>query len=342
MKLIEINKENKKKLDKYLKDKKASLLQSYDWGEFQEKLGRKVWSFAILNDDEIIASALITKHNLPLGKSYLYCNRGVVTNFQLEENKKFWKLFLDEVQEIARGENSIFFRMDPEWESEKSKKLSKDLGFLKSKKEINPKNTLILDISKSEEEILKQMHSKTRYNIRLSDRRGVKIRISDGNSNDFEGFWKLMEETAQRDGFRSHPKDYYRKQIEFFSKNDLIKLFVAELEGKIIAATIVSFYSLNAVYLHGASSYEHRKYMAPHLIQWEAIKEAKRRGCKYYDFWGIEGSDQGSKIKDQNWKGITRFKKGFAKEFGIEKNYIGAYDFTLHKIWYQIYNLIKK
>ena len=347
--IAEIDLENKQNLEKFLIKNKASLLQSFDWGEFQENLERKKWHFIILDENNIIASALVAKYSLPLGKSYLYCNRGVVTNFQfpisnfqLKETKEFWKLFLDRIKEIARKENSIFFRMDPEWESGEDKKLLEGLGFIKSKKEINPQNTLILNISRSEEEILAQMHSKTRYNIRLAARKGVKIRISGGNDEDFEAFWKLMEETTERDGFSSHPKEYYKKQLEFFNKKNIVKLLIAEFNGRVVSAVMVSFYGENAVYLHGASSYEYRKYMAPHLIQWEAIMEARRRGCSYYDFWGIEGENPESRIKNQDWGGITRFKKGFAREFGVEKNYIGAWDLPLQKIWYRIYNLMKR
>ena len=283
-------------------------------------------------------------------ESYLYCNRGpVVQNTNYELRTQVLKLLIEKVEKIAKEEKSIFLRIDPEWDDkEENKKLLNNLGFMKSKKEINPKNTLILNISKSEEEILAQMHSKTRYNIRLSERKGVQVKISNfqfpiSNKNkDFNKFWELMEETTIRDGFSSHPKEYYRKQLDYFGKKNLIKLFVAKFEEKIISAIVVSFYGENSVYLHGTSSYEYRKYMAPHLIQWEAIKEAKRQGCSYYDFWGIEGSDSESKIKGQDWRGITRFKEGFAKEFGVKKNYIGAWDYPIKKTWYKIYNLIRK
>lgn len=331
MEIIEINQKNKNRLEEFLISNRASLLQSFNWGEFQEELGRKTWQLAVLEGNKIIASSLVIKYDLPLSRSYLYCSRGPVL---LEENQEVFRIILEKIKEIAEKENSIFFRMDPEWEN---RKLLGNLGFKKNKKEIQPRDTLILDISKTEEEILAQMHSKTRYNIRLSGRKGIKIRISDGNEKDFEAFWKLLEETTSRDKFKSHPKEYYKKQLEFFSKKNLIKLFVAEYDGRVVSAIIVSFYGLNAVYLHGVSSYEYRKYMAPHLVQWEAIKEAKKQGCMFYDFWGIQGKNQG-----QDWEGITRFKEGFAKKFGKKLSYIGAWDLPLKKSWYGIYNFIKK
>ena len=360
MRIVEINQDNKQEFEEFLKSRKASLLQSFNWGRFQEALEKKTWQLVFFEENKIIASASVIKYSLPLDKSYLYCNRGpVIQAISYELQARVLKLLVEKIEEIAERENSIFFRIDPEWENkDENKKLLNNLGFKKSKKEVNPRNTLILNVSKSEEEILAQMHSKTRYNIRLSERKGVRVRISNFSSRggsalggqfpisnknkDFEAFWKLMEETTRRDGFKSHPKEYYKKQLDFLGKDDLIKLFVAELNGKIISAIIVSFYGENSVYLHGASSYEHRKYMAPHLIQWEAIKEAKRRECSYYDFWGIEGENLEPKIKNQDWGGITRFKEGFAREFGVRKNYIGTWDYPIKKMWYGIYNLVRK
>jgi lipid II:glycine glycyltransferase (peptidoglycan interpeptide bridge formation enzyme) len=268
LKIIEVNQEENKKLEEFLILKKAALFQFYNWGKFQESLGRKIWQLIFLTNENIIASALIIKYELPLGKSYLYCNRGPILSAVTNELRiQILKLLIEKISEIAQKENSIFFRLDPEWDNKvENTKLFSNLNFKKSKKETNPKNTLILNISKSEEEILTQMHSKTRYNIRLSEKKGVTVRISNKKNDDFEAFWQLMEETAKRDGFRSHVKDYYKKQLNFFDEKGLIKLLVAEYEGIIISAIIVSFCGKQATYLHGASSYEHRKYMAPHLI----------------------------------------------------------------------------
>lgn len=107
-------------------------------------------------------------------------------------------------------------------------------------------------------------------------------------------------------------------------------LFIAEYQGKTIAANLVNFFGPTATYTHGGWDWEYRSLMAPHLLQWEQIKEAKNRGCKAYDFWGID------KI---NWPGITRFKKGFG---GKEVNYIGTFDLILKQAWYSAYILVKK
>ncbi|OGZ34810.1 MAG: hypothetical protein A2V60_00660 [Candidatus Portnoybacteria bacterium RIFCSPHIGHO2_01_FULL_39_19] len=277
-----------------------SFLQSNTWLEFQKSLGRKAWQV-----NEISA----IKHNLPFGKSYLYSPRC--------ESKFLSKTFLNKVREIAKQENSIFFKAEPQDNINLEK-----LGFRKSHN-IQPTKTIILDITKPEQELLNQMHHKTRYNIGLAEKKGIKIKK---DKKLFGEFWRLMEETTKRDKFRPHLKEYYQKMLEI----PRVELFLAELNGKIIAANVVVFYEKTAIYLHGASDYEHRNLMAPFLLQWEQIKEAKKRGCTEYDFWGID---------EQKWPGVTRFKRGFSSK---EVIYPGAYDLVFQSIWYSIYKIARK
>ncbi|MFZ5559901.1 MAG: lipid II:glycine glycyltransferase FemX [Patescibacteria group bacterium] len=286
-----------------------SFLQSDRWLNFQKSLSRKVWQIDKIG---------IIKHNLPFGKSYLYSPRA--------NPSKNFNEFLAKIKEIAKQENAIFFKIEPEEEFD-----FKGYGFVKSHN-IQPIKTLILDISKSEQELLNQMHYKTRYNIKLAEKR-VKSQISNLKSQNFEDFWKLMQETVKRDGFKSHPKKYYRKMLEIPG----VELFVALIPTssgramtKVIAANIVVFFEKQATYLHGASDYEHRNLMAPHLLQWKQIQEAKKRGCVEYDFWGID---------EKKWPGVTRFKRGFG---GKEVNYPGAYDLVFQPIWYKIYKIARK
>jgi lipid II:glycine glycyltransferase (peptidoglycan interpeptide bridge formation enzyme) len=280
-----------------------SFLQSPDWLGFQKFLGRKVWNVDGIN---------IIEHNLPFGKSYFYSPR-CGGNFLSEQ-------FLNKVKEIAKQGNVIFLKV----ESQEKIDL-KDSRFKKSNN-IQPTKTIILDITKSEQELLNQMHYKTRYNIQLARKRGVEIRNPKSEIRNFEEFWRLMQETTRRDGFRPHPKEYYRKMLEIPG----IELFVAEFQNKIIAANIVVFWEKTVIYLHGASDYEHRNLMAPHLLQWEQIQEAKKHGCLEYDFWGID---------ENKWPGVTRFKKGFG---GKEIEYPGAYDLVFQPTWYSIYKIARK
>ena len=288
-----------------------SFLQSSEWLEFQKSLGRKVWQVETIN---------VIKYNLPIKKSYLYAPR-CGGNFLSEQ-------FLNKIKEIARQENSIFLKIEPQEKTDLN-----DSRFKKSHN-IQPKKTTILDITKSEQELLSQMHYKTRYNIKLAEKR-VKAQISPASPSEagrakskfqtIEEFLKLIEKTSKRDKFRSHPGDYYRKMMEIPG----VELFIAEYQNKVIAVNIVVFYEKIAIYLHGASDYEHRNLMAPHLLQWEQIKEAKKRGCEEYDFWGID---------EKKWPGVTRFKRGFSSK---EIIYPGAYDLVFQSIWYSIYKIAR-
>lgn len=281
-----------------------SFLQSNKWLDFQKSLGRKIWQ---------VENTGIIKYNLPFKKSYLYSPRC--------EGKFFSEAFLKKIKEITKQESSVFFKAETQDNID-----LKQLGFVKGSN-IQPQKTLILDITKSEQELLEKMHHKTRYNIGLAEKRGVSARGGSAlGGKFFEEFWKLIEQTTERDGFHAHPKEYYRKLLEIPG----VELFIAEHDGRIIAANIIVFYNKTAIYLHGASDYERRNLMAAPLLQWEQIKEAKKRGCTEYDFWGID------EIK---WPGVTRFKKGFG---GLEVEYPGAYDLIFQPLWYKIYKIARK
>ncbi|MBU1178518.1 peptidoglycan bridge formation glycyltransferase FemA/FemB family protein [Patescibacteria group bacterium] len=311
----------------------AHLLQSWQWGQFQEQCGRPVWRLAVGDNAKILAVTQVIKYELPLGKSYLYCPRGpVVGDSQITSPRSLF----EKIKKIAKQEKAIFLRVDPEVE-EKSElaKFLREMDFNMAEKQVQPKDTLFLDLTKSEEDLLADMHHKARYNIRLAGRKGVVIRRST-NTTDVNKFYTLMEVTTERDKFSAHPPEYYQKQIEILGRDNLLRLFLAERKGEIIAAAIVSFFGDKATYLHGASSHKHRRLMAPHLLQWEAVKEAKKRGMRLYDFGGIAPSDADN---NHPWSGITRFKRGFG---GEEKNWVGAMELVYQPVWYRGYNLLKK
>ena len=354
---------NKKRWNAFVIENSGLFLQSWEWGEFQKSLGRKIWR---LQDENF--QSLIIKYDLPLGKNYLYCPGGPVINskFKIQNSKlqsKMQKL-LEEAGNIAEQEKSIFLKVEPFWEKEKNLNLDsrlpsvaksfgrarrgndndRDAYFKKSSGGQRILQTLILNLNKSEEELLAEMKQKTRYNIRLAEKRGIKIRISNEPEKDIEYFWQLAKETSQRDGFHFHLREYYESMVNFFRHNWMpdqvrhdnvgwgleVRLFLAEYNGKIIAANIVVFFGNRAIYLHGASANEHRNLMAPYLLQWEQIKEAKKQGCEIYDFWGID---------ETKWAGVTRFKTGFG---GKEIEYIGAYDYVFQPWWYVVYKGTKK
>lgn len=282
-----------------------SFLRSREWEQFQKALGRKTFR---------IEGILVIKFPLPLGYSYLYGPRA-------EPNKKFFTA----IKKIAKQENAIFLRIDPD------SPLTFHPSSFRHAAPLQPKQTLLLNLRSSLQEILGQMKTKWRYNIRLAQRHKIKV-IKSTNPKDIEKFWQLATETARRDHFSYHPKTYYAKMLEILGRQKMAKLYLAEYQGQTIAADIFLFTKDTAVYLHGASASEHRNLMAPHLLQWQAIKEAQKRGCQWFDFWGID---------EKKWPGITRFKIGFAPE-GQVVNYPPSYIAVYKPFMYLIYTLLRK
>jgi peptidoglycan pentaglycine glycine transferase (the first glycine) len=285
----------------------GSFLQSYEWGEFQQSLGRKIWRI-----EEETFKGLVIKHDLPLSKNYLYCPRSLA----------FKKSFLKKLKKIAQEEESIFLKIEPQ----ENFRLPA-ANFRLSPSQVQPGQTLILDISGSSQELLKQMGQKTRYNIKLAQKKGIVIEEDNTKIGDF---LKLLKKTAKRDNFQLHPQEYYQKMISVLGPKSSAKLFLAKYQKKIIAANLTCFFGRTAIYLHGASDYRFRQMMAPYLLQWQSILEAKKQGFRFYDFWGID---------EEKWPGITRFKKGFG---GIKIIYPGSFDLVFQPAWYKIYQIARR
>jgi lipid II:glycine glycyltransferase (peptidoglycan interpeptide bridge formation enzyme) len=323
MKLVKINKEQ---LDNFVsKQKHSQFLQSYEWGEFQGNVLR----YGLEVNDEIIFALSLFEKKLPIGKRYFYSPR-IGIKFLNEEQLEF---LFQELRSLLKKEKAVFWRFEPRSQLKiKNDKVNCEIReggldqklIIKKTIDVQASQTSILDISRSEEEILKNMHQKTRYNIRLASRKGVNVRL--GAKKDFDKFWEIMNETKDRDGFRLHAREYYRKMLEI----DFIELIIAEFNGKIIAGNIVSYFGDMASYLHGSSSNKERNVMAPFAIQWFSILRAKEKACQYYDFNGID---------EVKWPGVTRFKRGFS---GADVIYPGTYDLLINKQGYIIYKLMRK
>ncbi|MFH1366795.1 MAG: peptidoglycan bridge formation glycyltransferase FemA/FemB family protein [Patescibacteria group bacterium] len=330
MEVKEIN--DKEKWDGFLaKQTKSQFLQSWDWGEFKKALGVRIWRLGILNEGNLVGAGLVLKSPLPLHNNYLYLPRGPVFSFSLnsEEISAGYQIFTDKIKEIAKQEDSIFLKIEPAIEKPFSLNLEK-IGY-HSAKNIQPPDTVILDLAKTEEELLAEMHPKTRYNIRLAERKGVKIIFSQ-DKKDIDVFYKLCREVNEREKINSFSQKYYEKMFEAFGSK--FKIIKAEFEGKTLAVNLNLDFGDLETYNHGASCSECRNVMAPHLLQWESIRQAKKEGYKYYDFRGIAPTDD----EKHKWAGITRFKKSFSPK---TTHYLGAYDFIFKSMLYQLYLLGK-
>lgn len=306
-----------------------SFLQSSLWEEFQKSLGRDTFQ---------VMGKLLIKMPLTLGQNYMYCPRSYCKYDQIFD-------FLDNVEQVARKEGAFFLRFEPVMVDEKIN--IKEIGARKVASR-QPKQTLMIDLSNSSDEILANMKSKTRYNIRLAEKKGVKI-VKSKDIKDVDVFYQIALQTAKRDKIKIHEPDYYKKMAEVFLKNNKFAIYIAKYDDKPIAANLMLYYDNIAYYLHGASSNEHRNMMSPFLLQWEAIKDAKKDGFLWYDFWGIsplEQQDTRYMIHDTNhpWYGISRFKLGFAPDTKTGKyvEYPGCYEISYGKKRYLLYSMFKK
>lgn len=308
------------------------LLQSWEWGIFQATLGRKFFRFVLEENDKILAVALVIKHQLKFGRSYFYLPRGpiIIDDESVAQRQiEILEFLFNEIKKTAPKEKVIFLRLDPAWrDGEHLREILKDSGLVFSG-QVQPKSTLILSLLKSEDDLLKNMKPKTRYNIKVAQKNGVQI---DYGEKYFDDFWSLMEATAQRNEIIQHSKNYYKKLLQILGEASMAQLMVAKYENKVIVANIIIKIGAWQVYLHGASDYEYRSKMAPYLLQWQSIVEAKEAGCNYYDFWGVD---------ENKWPGVTRFKTGF-DQFREPTNYIGSWDEIYSGLWYNMYKLLKK
>jgi len=333
----------------------GGFLQSGYWRKFQEAYGRKTFHLEEKGKNgDIIICANIIMHTLPVAGNYFYVPRGPIiriSNFQFPISNKIPNPksqiinFLEDLISLAKKESIGWIRIEPNSEEELNlmkKYLPEGIIMEKSAVDVQPREILILDVAKSEEELLAQMKQKTRYNIRLAEKRGVHISHNiEHITHNINEFLRLVKLTAKRDRITSHPENYYRKMFEVIP-SEILKLYVAEYEGKIICANLVFFFGETATYMHGASDNIHREVMAPYLLQWQAILDAKKLGCTKYDLGGVKTHNtQHITHNKNNWFGITKFKTGFAPD--VEPiRFPGSYDIILNPFKYNLYRILQK
>jgi lipid II:glycine glycyltransferase (peptidoglycan interpeptide bridge formation enzyme) len=304
---------SKEEWDKKVIDLHGSILQSWNWGEFQKSLGFGVYRFS--SSDYLNQ---ILEIPLMAGKKYLYSGRGPLGNVSLAQK---------DLKDLSVKDHSIVFaRIEP----------AEKIDLPKAVKETQPTNNWLIDLEQTEDQILIGMKPKTRYNINLSQRKGVTVR--QGRKEDLIEVYKLLLETAGRNKFRLHPQNYYWQIWENLAP-DSLKILIAEKDGKFLACMLLTLFGSTATYLHGGSSSQMKEAMAPYVLHWEAIKLSKKLGYKYYDFGGIAPEGQADHI----WSGISRFKRSFG---GFELVYPGSFEIIYAPLWYNVYknarNLVRK
>lgn len=310
----------------------GAFLQSSFWQNFLKLQNINFWQLAVVENQQTIATCLLYEKKLPLGKSYLYAPKGPIFRSDLSDQQKqeALSLILSKTRDVTiktKQYQEIFFKLET---NSKNKILSE----LIKTADVQPRDTWVLDLDQEPKNLLAKMHAKTRYNISLAKRKGVKIKFSK-NQEDIKYFLELISKTAKKNQITVHSNNYYKLLWQAILKNKAGQLCLAEVDNKIVAANIVIYFGQAAIYLHGASDYNFRSYMAPHLLQWETIKDALDRAYKIYDWWGVAPEDNSKPA----WSGFTRFKKSFGGR-GIST--AGAYDFIFDNTSYKLYKLASK
>ncbi len=345
-------------------------LQSYEWGQVKAKYGwtpfYAVWTddgkFHVsqitdnwsLNTDHCIAACLILKKQIlsrgfAARLSILYAPKGPLLDWS---NESLRTRVLNDLQAFAKKQGAVFLKIDPdivigrgvpnsegdvtENSGQAARAELSRRGWVYSSDQIQFRNTVLIDLSASEEEMLARMKPKTRYNIRLAEKKGVSARVS--ALDDLPMLYKMYAETSIRDGFVIRDENYYmtvwrlfmQSQPSTFDFRPLTIPLIAEVNNTPVAAIFLFMFAGRAYYVYGMSRNLHREKMPTYLLQWEAMKIAKANGCAAYDLWGApEVFDE----SDSMW-GVYRFKEGLGGEV---IRTLGAYDFAPTKLWYKLY-----
>jgi len=338
-------------------------LQSYEWGEFREETGVKVIRKGLFKKEKLVSAFQLTIHKIPHTNFTVgYLPKGDMPTPEL----------LEELKKIGKENNCIYIQLEPNvLKSQilnlKSQTNSNDQNTLKidhsklienydlvpSFHPLFTKYTFVLDLTQSEEELLKQMHSKTRYNIKVAQKHGVTIE-EDNSEIAFAEYWKIMQETTTRQKFYAHTKHYHELQREIFtakgkerianSNHLAYHLFLAKYSlplalspnPKTLVAWVLFSFHDTLYYPYGSSTSEHRETMASNLMMWEAIRFGKKLGLKKFDMWGALSDTPDTK---DPWYGFHRFKQGYGPKL---TEFVGSYDLVINPALYNGFKVADK
>lgn len=311
-------------------------LQTWDWGDFKSRWGwqpeRLLWERA----GRPLAAAQILRRPLPYTPwAMMYVPKGPALDYS---DARLVGQVLEGLQAFARSRGAIFIKIDPDVVRGYGPGAGDDQpvaqavlqrlagqGWRFSSQQIQFRNTVVMDISPAEPELLERMKSKWRYNVRLASRKGVAV--SPGGPEDLPDFYRLYAETSRRNGFLIRPEAYYLDVWSQFLAADRARLLLGRVDGELVAGLLLFFFTDTAWYMYGASSDRHRSLMPNYLLQWEAIRLARCLGCTRYDMWGAPDTFDES---DSMW-GVYRFKTGFG---GETQRGLGAFDYPVRPALY--------
>jgi lipid II:glycine glycyltransferase (peptidoglycan interpeptide bridge formation enzyme) len=314
----------------------AHFLQTGEWGELKSRFG---WQAARLIVGERGAQILFRR--LPLGLSIGYIPKTVDEQITAGDAERFWQ----EVDALCRQRRAILCKYEPDvWTEDEAAEahapISTSAGApasVYSPHSVQPRRTVVVDLKPAEDRILARMKQKCRYNIRLAEKKGVSVR----SWTEIAAFHQILMTTGRRDGFAVHSSAYYKSAYDLFRPAGMCEVLVAEYEGQPLAALMVFARGRRAWYVYGGSTDSQRERMPNHLLQWEAMRWAKSRGCNEYDLWGVPDEDEqaleaGFGARNDGLWGVYRFKRGFGGEL---RRAAPAMDRVYHPLLYRAYLL---
>jgi lipid II:glycine glycyltransferase (peptidoglycan interpeptide bridge formation enzyme) len=323
------------------------LLQTDAWAALKSRFGWESEHVAVCAGGDRVAGAHVLFRWLPTNRSWgrlvsiAYVPKGPVVDWR--DPARVHEV-LAAITAAARRRRALLVRIEPHLVEGEVADLAATLGaagFRPAPEGIQPRRTIVVDISGTEDEILKQMKPKTRYNLRLAARKGVVVRP--GGREDLASLNRLMAVTGARSDFGVHSAAYYEAVYELFAPRGRAALLMAEYEGRPLAALMVFALGETASYLYGASSDEERQRMPAYLLQWEAMRWARAKRCVAYDLWGVPDEDEATLEADLGSRsdglwGVYRFKRGFG---GQLVRWVGAFDQALVPVLYRLFTRLR-
>jgi len=282
--------------------------------------------------EQIAAAAQVlrrTTAHVPLSFGHLaYIPKGPLLDWSNLDTPGIVPAFFSQVHQYLRKQGALALQVEPAHEvaGQANDELARCMEFMHFQpvRAIQPRRTIVLDITPGEDILLANMKEKWRYNVRLAERKGVRVRMAETVA-DVRDWYSLLETTSIRDGFGIHTLNYYQQAWQILAPRNQARLFLADYNGQLLAGILVGLMAKQAVYLYGASSNEQRQLMPNYLLQWEAIRWAKQEGATSYDFWGIPETDDESEAM----AGVYRFKSGWG---GRIVRFPGNFEYIYHPL----------
>lgn len=303
----------------------ANFLQSWAWGDFHESRNKKVVRRIALKDEKIVAAYVGQVETARRG-TYMAIAGGPIMDWS---DDKLRQAIFDDIKKQGKANKCVFVRIRPQiTETPKNRELFKQLGAKPAPIYLSVEYAGVLNLEKSEDEILAGAAQRLRRALRKAQKNNISVEVST-NPKDIKKFYQIELETAKRHDFVEFSESFLQKQFNAFHKYDEVKLYTAKYEGEILAQNFMIFYGNEASYHYGVSTQLGTKYSGAPLLHMQAMRDARERGIKRYNFWGITAEDD----TKHRFYGVSQFKRGFGVE---ELIYLHAHDLVLKPSLYAL------